>query len=143
MTEETLELQEKPRESPPDPEEPSTFEVFAHYGVTALVVALALGIATWSYLEQNYPTSVRPGVDMPRQAFDSAIGRARADRLEHALEVYRLDRDGYPPALDELVRAELVRQRDLFYRPGGERFDYRRRPDGFELRPPSGTKPAD
>jgi Domain of unknown function (DUF4388) len=64
------------------------------------------------------------------------IARYQMARLAGALEVYRLERGGYPEDLGVLVDAGLAERRDLRY-PWTEPYYYRRKAEGgFVLLPP-------
>jgi hypothetical protein len=69
-------------------------------------------------------------------AVERLLGRAQLQRLAEALEVYRLERGEYPPALDALVDAALATRADLRW-PWREHYHYRREADGsYVLLPP-------
>lgn len=44
--------------------------------------------------------------------------KAQLDRIRNALEIYYLEKGKYPDHLEELISAQLLQKRDLFYRKG-------------------------
>jgi hypothetical protein len=62
-------------------------------------------------------------------ALQRFVARAQLARLRGALEVYRLEKGGYPERLDELVEAGLASARDLRY-PWRAPYHYRRPDQG-------------
>jgi hypothetical protein len=98
--------------------------------VATVAIAAALAGLAW-YVNQRGlawedPHGGRTFRDNGAQRFLARYGIAR---LSGALEVYRLERDEYPPDLGSLVEAGLVSRRDLSY-PWSQGYYYRRRPDG-------------
>ncbi|WP_373049386.1 DUF4388 domain-containing protein [Vulgatibacter sp.] len=76
------------------------------------------------------------GIRVEETAAQRLVGHAQLARISGALEVYRLEAGHYPEALDELLEAELLAERDLRY-PWHERYHYRRTADdAFVLLPP-------
>ncbi len=94
----------------------------------ALAVALA-GLALWvdqrgvAIGDAGGVTALRDNV-APR-----FLARYQLARLRGALDVYRVEKGGYPERLDELVEAGLVSGRDLSH-PWSQPYFYRRRPEG-------------
>jgi hypothetical protein len=57
------------------------------------------------------------------------LARYQLARLRGALDVYRVERGGYPARLEELLEAGLVGERDLRH-PWSQPYHYRRTPEG-------------
>jgi hypothetical protein len=78
-----------------------------------------------------------PATELRRRPLDERFATAQLGRIAQALEVYRL-RDGhYPPSLDALVEAGLLRDRDLTF-PFGARYAYAVDGSTYRLAPPIG-----
>jgi hypothetical protein len=46
------------------------------------------------------------------------VQKAQLERIKNALDIYYLEKGNYPARLEELVPAQLLRKKDLFYRKG-------------------------
>lgn len=104
--------------------------------VSTVAIAAALGgLATW--LDQRALAAAGPeGAPVLDDAPRRFLSRYALERLRGALEVYRLERGEYPPALSDLVDAGIAAQRDLEF-PWHEEYYYRRGPAGrYVLLPP-------
>jgi hypothetical protein len=98
--------------------------------LATLAIAAALASLAW-YVNSRGFAWADPGGggairDNGAQRF---IARYQMARLAGALEVYRLERGGYPEDLGALVEAGLAERRDLRY-PWTEPYYYRRRAEG-------------
>jgi hypothetical protein len=108
------------------------------HGATRLLATLAIaaalaGLAAWIDERGVAWSEGRALRDNAAQRF---LGRYQLARLRGALEVYRLEKGGYPERLVELVEAGLASPRDLHY-PWAQEYHYRRRAEGrFVLLPP-------
>lgn len=68
-------------------------------------------------------------------ALQAEISRAYTARLRQALEVYRVEQGEYPVTLDRLVRARLVKPRDIRF-PWSQQYYYAKKGDSYALMPP-------
>jgi hypothetical protein len=98
--------------------------------LATLTIAATLAAVAW-YVNDRGLAWADPGGggafrDNGAQRF---IARYQIARLSGALEVYRLERGGYPEDLEGLVEAGLVERRDLRY-PWAEPYFYRRKAEG-------------
>ena len=76
------------------------------------------------------------GADIRDHAAERYLARSQRLRLSEALEIYRLERGEYPPALPALVEAGLATRADLRW-PWREDYHYRRKAEGgYVLLPP-------
>lgn len=104
--------------------------------VATVAIAAALAGIGWWVDQRGLAWGDRPGASVRDDAAQRFLARYQMERLRGALEVYRLERGEYPPALDGLVETGLAGARDLQY-PWAERYYYRRTPAGhFVLLPP-------
>jgi len=103
-----------------------------HYAATGLLVAGALAVGAWALLEPP-PTGGAPSAGGAATLVERARTHTARDRLEWALEIYRIDASDYPGKLSALVDRGLLRSRDLYYPLEGSRWDYRRTADGYHL----------
>jgi Domain of unknown function (DUF4388) len=92
-------------------------------------IALASVLAILSYLAHERGLALEGGSELRDRAPQSFLARYELARLRRALEVWNLERGGYPPTLASLVEAGLAAQADLTY-PYREEYYYRRRPEG-------------
>ncbi len=104
--------------------------------VATVAIASALaGIAYWVD-RRDLAFGGQGGTALRDNTAQRFLARYQMERLRGALEVYRLERGGYPDGLARLVEAGLASGRDLRY-PWTQEYYYRRRPDGrFVLLPP-------
>jgi hypothetical protein len=101
---------------------------------TVAVAAALAGLAYW--VDQRGLGAGAGGASLHDNGAQRFLARYQLARLRGALEVYRLERGEYPPALGELVEAGLTSARDLAH-PWSQPYFYRRTADGsFVLLPP-------
>jgi hypothetical protein len=60
------------------------------------------------------------------------MSRAYTARLRYALEVYHAEHGQYPRSLDSLVRARIVKPRDIRF-PWAQPYHYAKKGDGYSL----------
>lgn len=110
-----------------------------HHVVTAFLIAMVLGIATWGYLAfKNVEAREKGSFALSAPLLEIAIGNAQLDRFRFALEVYFKLYEKYPPDLDALVDEGLLASSDLSHPPASfgatdSKIEYRRTGDTFEL----------
>ena len=124
---------------------PSSAPSLTVVAIRGLVRAAITVLLVWAVLalggllsQRAGPGSIDDGYGIapPRPALDRLETRQQLDRLEAALEVYRLTHERYPPALDALVEEGLVSARALRFPNYEEPYFYRPTADNFELYPP-------
>lgn len=120
----------------------STLTTLLHHAVTALIVAVLLGIGVWLYLRFGAPPTQTAATGSDGAASTAALspdslGQARGAsgrlRVERALEVARLTGEKYPENLTFLLREGLLVHTDLYYPSGDPKFEYRRDAENFVL----------
>jgi hypothetical protein len=102
----------------------------AGLGATVAIAAVLAGIA-WAISARG----LAPAAGLRDNTAQRFLSRYQLGRLEGALEVYRLEKGGYPEKLGELVEAGLAEDRDLSY-PWHGAYYYRRTEAGYVLLPP-------
>ncbi len=70
-----------------------------------------------------------PNLEKPAQF----IQRTRFERVQNAIEIYRLEKGTYPSRLGELVAAKLLSEDELFYRKGVS-YHYERKDGRYALK---------
>lgn len=106
--------------------------------LATLLLALAfvsLGLRIYMaryWAPERSADAVRP----PLTAVERLQTIQQLERLEAALEVYRLMHETYPERLDELVAAGLIGERALRFPDYVQPYFYRRTGESFELHPP-------
>ena len=105
--------------------------------VTVLLVLAVLSLGTRIYLEQFWePEEVADQLPPPRAAMQQLQTQTQLQRIEAAIEVYRLKHGNYPGELVDLTGEGLMTQAALRF-PGFERqYFYRLVGDSYELYPP-------
>jgi hypothetical protein len=102
----------------------------AGLAATVAIAAVLAGIA-WAISARG----LSPAAGLRDNTARRFLSRYQLGRLEGALEVYRLEKGGYPGKLGELVEAGLADDRDLRY-PWDSAYYYRRTGSGYVLLPP-------
>lgn len=106
--------------------------------ITTMLIALAfvsLGLRIYmarSWTPERSAHAVRP----PLTAVERLQTIQQLERLEAALEVYRLMHETYPESLSALVDDGLVGARALRFPDYVQPYFYRRTGESFELHPP-------
>jgi hypothetical protein len=94
-----------------------------------LALALVLALVAWLASERGVALADQGGSDLRDHAAQRFLARYQIARLDHALEVWRLENGSYPPDLASLVTAGLAERSDLRY-PFREPYYYRTTPEG-------------
>jgi hypothetical protein len=88
---------------------------FVYFGAFLFFVFLLLVYFKANFLDHVLNSRIeRVDIETPTHF----VLKAQLDRIKNALEIYYLERGGYPQQLKELISAELLRKDDLFYRKG-------------------------
>jgi hypothetical protein len=88
---------------------------FAYYSGILVFIFLILVYLKPSFLHHFWDSKIeRADIEGPLHL----VHRVQLDRIKNALEIYYLEKGQYPPRLEELVAAELLRKSDLIYRRG-------------------------
>ncbi len=112
---------------------PSMRAAVAHHVITAFLIAMVLGVGTWTYLAFKGADVTKSGEALRAPIFEKAAGDAQMDRFVFALEVYFRIYEKYPPDLDALVDEGLLSGRDLNYPRGSSTIIYERTGDSYQL----------
>jgi Domain of unknown function (DUF4388) len=88
---------------------------FASYSGVLVFIFLILLYFKPNFLHHFWDSRIqRPDIEAPMHL----LHRTQLDRIKNALETYYLEKGQYPPRLEELITAKLLRKSDLFYREG-------------------------
>ncbi|OGP78584.1 MAG: hypothetical protein A2V86_01590 [Deltaproteobacteria bacterium RBG_16_49_23] len=88
---------------------------FVYYGAFLIFIFLLLIYFKPNFLRLFWDLKIeRVNIEAPALF----VHRGQLDRIKSALEIFYLERGGYPQRLDELVTAQLLRKSDLFYHKG-------------------------
>lgn len=105
--------------------------------ITVLLVWAVLSVAVRVYVERVWEAVDHlDQVRTPQSALERLETLQHMERIEAALEVYRLRNDRYPPNLEALVEEGLLAQRALRFPSYEEVYFYRPTADNFILHPP-------
>jgi len=89
--------------------------VFIYYGIFLAIVFLFLFYFKPDILSYFLDSKIeRVNIELPTQF----VQRNQLDRIRNALELYYLEKGGYPYRLEDLVSLQLLRKSDLFYQKG-------------------------
>lgn len=104
---------------------------------TAMLAIAFISVAIRLYMDRGWEPSTRSDVvEAESTAMDRLHTIRHLERLEAALEVYRLRHDAYPARLDGLVDDGLVAPSALSFPLGGHEYYYRPSGDSYVLYPP-------
>ncbi len=88
---------------------------FVYYGAFLVFIFFLLVYFKPNFLHHFWDSRIeRVDIEVPTRV----VQKAQIDRVKYALELYYLEKGQYPPRLEELVSAQLLRKGDLFYRKG-------------------------
>jgi Domain of unknown function (DUF4388) len=88
---------------------------FAYYSGILVFIFLVLVYFKPNFLRHFWDSRIqRSDIEAPAHL----VHRTQLDRIKNALETYHLEKGQYPPRLEELITAKLLRKSDLFYREG-------------------------
>jgi hypothetical protein len=91
------------------------FLPISSFGGILLLIFLLLVYFTPNFLHNFFNSRIEQvNIEIPTHF----AHKAQLDRIKNALEIYYLEKGGYPDHLEELVSAQLLRKNDLFYRKG-------------------------
>ena len=86
---------------------------FAYYSGILVFIFLVLVYFKPNFLHHFWDSRIqRADIEAPMHL----VHRTQLDRIKNALETYYLEKGQYPPRLEELITARLLRKSDLFYR---------------------------
>ena len=108
--------------------------VLARVAMTAILLTLVLVLLRISGID---PSGLWRSNDLTvRQArVQEALGWRNQQRIQNALQVYKLEHGAYPASLDALVEDKYLHAHELHY-PWRDNYAYRRTAKGFELMRP-------
>ena len=87
----------------------------AYYGGFLIFICLVLFYFKPNFLHHLRDLGIdRTDIDVPM----NLVHKTQLDRIKNALEIYFIEKGQYPPRLEELIAAKLLRKSDLFYRKG-------------------------
>lgn len=105
--------------------------------VTALIVVAFLSVALRLYLDRGWEAVTPEGTFRAEPTEEQRFQTIQhLDRLEAALEVFRLRHGRYVLALEELVHDGLVPAHDLTFPGYAQPYYYRQAGDSYVLYPP-------
>ncbi len=88
---------------------------FVYYGAFLVFILFLLIYFKPSFLHHFWDSKIeRVNIEIPMHR----VHQAQLDRIKNALEIYYLEKGQYPPRLEELISAKLLKKSDLFYRRG-------------------------
>jgi hypothetical protein len=88
---------------------------FGYYGAFLAFIFLVVFYFKPNFLLHFWDSTIeRVDIDVPMHL----VHKTELDRIKNALEIYYLEKGQYPPRLEELITANLLRKSDLFYRKG-------------------------
>ena len=107
--------------------------VVVHHAITAILVVMCLGLATWAYLTFKKASFFEPSTENQR-TIEPFVVQAQVDRIRVAIDVYYKLFDKYPNALEELVVAGILDATDPLYPPSPtSSIVYRKTGPSYEL----------
>lgn len=106
--------------------------------VTTVVITLAcIAVLARIYLERVWSAEERVGLVVTDTDTEQAFWTAQQlERIESAVEVFRVRRGRLPADLDELTQEGLLAPRDLRFPRYAEPYYYRRHESAYVLYPP-------
>jgi len=105
--------------------------VLRSFGIALVLLLGFLLLADRAVKQGTTPYYTQPHLAVPVGAW-LRVENARLERLQGAIEVYRLVTSHYPEKLMDLVGAGLIEHETLYF-SGQTRFRYRRLTDGYVL----------
>jgi hypothetical protein len=88
---------------------------FGYYGAFLIFIFLILFYFKPNFLYYIWDSKIeRVDIEIPTHF----VHKIQLDRIKNALEIYYLEKGKYPNQLEELIFAQLLPKRDLFYRKG-------------------------
>lgn len=107
--------------------------VVLHHTVTALMLALMIGIGVWSYLTFRETSFFQAADESATSRVTYFAAEAQVERIHTALDTFLRLNGQYPASLDVLVEHGLLLESDLYYPAGKYEYEYERSGDSFTL----------
>lgn len=104
--------------------------------VTVLIVLCFVALAVRVGVPESSASTARSSVSGRPSALDTLETARHLERLEAAIEVFRLKSGRLPESLDEVVGAGLIGERALTYPAYETTYFYERSAQGYQLYPP-------